>query len=616
MNKDAVKNVLSLRGVTIIFVASIAIIAFTATYYVKVFYSRPEAPPAPPVVEVGEDVKLEEEPASTTTPRVVREPDIHDMTPEIDEIPSGEIQVNWYAKPIELSDNQIRTLLTNAASDKERMEEILNELKEREDEDYFHYKIDGFWEHGRVRGGEYNRATVYTFKTTEQGMGIFQTILHVLQPVGTNELYAVHTREYGSDQSIYMDVRFLPNIKIQDLDIPETITLTNGRELFKQTRSFNRAQFLKFEESDEKKSRIATTVDGRTVYQLSTDVRVPDGDNIYDNGCLVVYAVDGTEHTYAPQIPGELLEERYSGESVPNIDWTVGYENEEPFMDKLYGGCGPYSCLNIVPEEIVYGYGDTEVAGKTSEGDEVLVLKDPFRHPLVYELYDGWHVISDDKKPSTEEFLERYPVPLFFWKDTFGRWVVHRATTILPLAECGKPVIYLYPEETTDVQVRLPEFIDVTVSDPEYPEDGWKVTAHPSGQLDYCDGNTYGSLYWEGNGAVYEPPTTGFVVEDGEVDLFLRVALAKYGLNETESREFREFWLPEMTGAPFYRVSFVVEDWNKAAPLYVTPRPDTAIRIFMDWEKLQAPISIDPPEIVTPEREGFTLVEWGGLLYE
>jgi hypothetical protein len=39
------------------------------------------------------------------------------------------------------------------------------------------------------------------------------------------------------------------------------------------------------------------------------------------------------------------------------------------------------------------------------------------------------------------------------------------------------------------------------------------------------------------------------------------------------------------------------------------------IRIFMDWQKLNAPISIVKPNVVTPKREGFTLVEWGGLVH-
>ena len=116
-------------------------------------------------------------------------------------------------------------------------------------------------------------------------------------------------------------------------------------------------------------------------------------------------------------------------------------------------------------------------------------------------------------------------------------------------------------------------------------------------------------------GVDYAVPFEGFLLKDGEVDHSLQNILARYGLNVRESQEFRDFWVPLMTGSPYYRVSFVTtKDWNKAAPLSVTPAPKTVLRIFMDWEKLDRPLSIKPPQITPFVRTGFTLVEWGGLL--
>jgi hypothetical protein len=113
----------------------------------------------------------------------------------------------------------------------------------------------------------------------------------------------------------------------------------------------------------------------------------------------------------------------------------------------------------------------------------------------------------------------------------------------------------------------------------------------------------------------YQVPETGFIVKNGEAESFLSSILPKYGLNQKESQEFMEFWVPKMQQAPYYRVSFLTDDWSKAAPLFVSPRPKTSIRIFMDLKPLSAPISIKEPKIITPARDGFTLVEWGGLLY-
>ncbi len=47
-------------------------------------------------------------------------------------------------------------------------------------------------------------------------------------------------------------------------------------------------------------------------------------------------------------------------------------------------------------------------------------------------------------------------------------------------------------------------------------------------------------------------------------------------------------------------------------PLEITPKPDTLIRINMAFKPL--PIKIDVKEQVLPvaERNGYTVVEWGG----
>jgi hypothetical protein len=49
--------------------------------------------------------------------------------------------------------------------------------------------------------------------------------------------------------------------------------------------------------------------------------------------------------------------------------------------------------------------------------------------------------------------------------------------------------------------------------------------------------------------------------------------------------------------------------------LSLSETPDTLIRILMDYQPLEAPIKANPPILPkTPIREGFTVVEWGGVL--
>ena len=47
-------------------------------------------------------------------------------------------------------------------------------------------------------------------------------------------------------------------------------------------------------------------------------------------------------------------------------------------------------------------------------------------------------------------------------------------------------------------------------------------------------------------------------------------------------------------------------------PLIINPVPDTVIRIVMNFKGLDTPIKVEDQKLRTPERNGFTVVEWGG----
>ena len=44
-------------------------------------------------------------------------------------------------------------------------------------------------------------------------------------------------------------------------------------------------------------------------------------------------------------------------------------------------------------------------------------------------------------------------------------------------------------------------------------------------------------------------------------------------------------------------------------PLNITPKPDTIIRVMMDWKAIDEPIDISQQHLTTPERSWFTVVE-------
>ena len=175
----------------------------------------------------------------------------------------------------------------------------------------------------------------------------------------------------------------------------------------------------------------------------------------------------------------------------------------------------------------------------------------------------------------------------------------------------AKPVIYLYPEEKTDVKVSLDYKGDLTCTYPKY-ENGWEVTAMPDGTLKDKDGVEYNYLYWEGiSGAQYDF-SKGFCVKGEDTAKFLEEALEKLGLNRREANEFIVYWLPLMQENEYNIISFQSEVYEDTAKLEITPKHDTVIRVFMAYKPSETFVEIEEQELTAPKREGFTVVEWGG----
>ncbi|MEI6494531.1 MAG: hypothetical protein WCO03_00525 [bacterium] len=227
--------------------------------------------------------------------------------------------------------------------------------------------------------------------------------------------------------------------------------------------------------------------------------------------------------------------------------------------------------------------------------------------------YQVWSPDNSVKKVPYEEFVASHP--LFFWRDSFGRLIKFRNIKFGPSAECGKPVIYLYPKQTEKVSVQVTPQGGMTYSDPLY-KNGWLVTAKPNGELtEVSSGSNYPYLFWEGRGGIYQQPTKGFVIKQSEVHSFLIDKLAQLGLNSKETADFIEFWEPRMQSAPFYFVTFLGNrEMDRIAPLTISPKPDTVVRVLMDFSPLSAPTPVAGYEIKTPERKGFTVIEWGGVI--
>ena len=59
-------------------------------------------------------------------------------------------------------------------------------------------------------------------------------------------------------------------------------------------------------------------------------------------------------------------------------------------------------------------------------------------------------------------------------------------------------------------------------------------------------------------------------------------------------------------------ISFQTDIYTDVARLKVNPTPDTLIRVFMAWQASETAVDLPEQEWTAPERNGFTVVEWGG----
>lgn len=181
----------------------------------------------------------------------------------------------------------------------------------------------------------------------------------------------------------------------------------------------------------------------------------------------------------------------------------------------------------------------------------------------------------------------------------------------------GKPVIYLYPQQKQNVKVEL-NFQGKMIADyPQYDSalNGWNVTAFPDGHLiNQVDGQEYSYIFWEGifGKSIGWDLSKGFIVKGEDTREFLQNTLSKIGLTPREYNEFIVWWYPKMKDNKYNLIHFAGEEYTNAAPLTITPKPNSMLRVFMVFKPLEESTNIEPQAIQPFERKGFTAVEWGG----
>ncbi|MDG1330968.1 MAG: hypothetical protein P8P74_01455 [Crocinitomicaceae bacterium] len=214
----------------------------------------------------------------------------------------------------------------------------------------------------------------------------------------------------------------------------------------------------------------------------------------------------------------------------------------------------------------------------------------------------------------SRDFIEVYTDSLQIENRHHSTYEVYMFRTLDMQITVDKPVIYLYPEKETEVELSLNIIGSPLLLYPEY--DGqWQFAASPSGDLTFGD-KTYNYLFWEAtqSGTFSEEELkTGFNVKKENAVAFLEEKLTLAGLNSKEQADFITYWGPRLAANELNFIRFEFNEvCNRYAELDITPKPDHVYRIYMTWIPIESELNVIPQTIETMNREGFCVLEWGG----
>jgi hypothetical protein len=355
--------------------------------------------------------------------------------------------------------------------------------------------------------------------------------------------------------------------------------------------------------------------------KLSTGLTAEFFSGPYSNGLLFQKKADSyvpfSSVSYigwsGPDKP-ELLPQTASDSAAPLIpaDFGLGYTTD-------FDGCSGNLTLEKSADDLetVNVQDNLVQVATTDKGDILYDLKDKN-----YKIFNQFWLakVNNNGKYSLNyaEYLALKPI--LIEKDKWGLYHMIFRTDLVDSKCFAEPLIYLYPPKKTNVTVNLSKNINLTESEPAY-NSGWNVTAYPDGKLyDQAKQRSYPYLYWEGSASEPKSPIYRDIIATKDLHAYFETKLNKLGLNTKERGDFEKFWEPQFKSSPYYQITlYDASAINKVAPLSLSPQPDTLIRVLMSYEglkeKTEFGIVLDKP-YSTPTRNGFTAVEWGGILHK
>ena len=177
--------------------------------------------------------------------------------------------------------------------------------------------------------------------------------------------------------------------------------------------------------------------------------------------------------------------------------------------------------------------------------------------------------------------------------------------------------LYIFTrQKKTKINIKLNFRGNLSYSYPEY-QDGWNITAEPSGLITNNNNKKYKYLFWEGeykNKSLLNKFTDGFIIQGKKTSEFLDSTLTVIGLNYQERNDFIVYWLPRMKDNKYNFIHFMINsECNKIAEFDINPKPDTEIRVYMIFSKISEYKKINKQKLERSIRTGFIMTEWGGI---
>ncbi len=183
---------------------------------------------------------------------------------------------------------------------------------------------------------------------------------------------------------------------------------------------------------------------------------------------------------------------------------------------------------------------------------------------------------------------------------------------MLEEAAVEKPAVYVYPVEPGEHGVRLDfaEGVRMTRSIPEYGE-GWDVFIDRDGRIDGRWDYLFYEIAMTGAPLVRE----GWCLPAAEAEAGLERIVRGLGLNDRETGDFLEYWIPRLPRGRFVVIKPVTgRHLDHLAALQVRPAPDSTLRFWLLFSPSDRFIDLPAPPQDTFVRRGGVVVEWGGAV--